>query len=352
MENPLRILRLAAIPLRLASFLTIVVLSGALAIANTVAPFGWPLMLILLGWFFRYSFEFLDNMIGGAREAPVLSVEMVFGSIGEWRSLLPLTIAVAVFFASGATSYWFGVAVTGVAGLTAVAAFPAVLAIQGWTGKTRQALSPAHCARMARLLGRDYLWIAGFTALIVTCCVIVLYAQTPAMLRIAVLLYAWLAVIALSGGTVYFRRQSIEEQTEFLDKREVVESPAEVARRREEIVDSVYASWRAGAQENAWQTLSRHITTSEDPLAELRIVYRRASNWEGTRFADRVAQELLSRLLAEDREGEALMLARERLEQDASFRPREDSELSRLVQIANANADRATARALVETPSK
>jgi hypothetical protein len=341
------ILRLAAIPLRLAPALTIAVLSAALTLAYKAGPFGWPLILILLSWFFRYSFAFLDGMIGGAREAPVLSVEMLLSSLGEWRSLLPLGIAIAIFFGSGATSFWVGTLLTVIACLAVILLVPAVIAIQAWTGKTRQSLSPIRWFLMARLLGQDYLWIAGLATLLATASALALHPSTPLTLRIAVFCFSWLVLIAVTGGIVHCRRDALESATEFFDKSQPVICLAEIARRREESFDAIYAAWRGGAQENAWQTLGRHVAASEDPLAELRIIYRRVSGWERPQFAHRVAQELLTRLLDQRRESEALALARERLAVDEKFRPRTSVEVMRLARFARAISDRSTARTLL-----
>jgi hypothetical protein len=341
------ILRLAAIPLRLAPALTIALLSAALTLAYKAGPFGWPLTLILLSWLFRYSFAFLDSMIGGAREAPVLSVEMLLSSLGEWRSLLPLGIAVAIFFGSGATSFWLGTLLTVIACLAVILLVPAVIAIQGWTGKTRQSLSPIKCFLMARLLGRDYFGVAGVATLLAAASALALHPSMPLTLRIAVLCFSWLVLIALIGGIVHRRRDALENATEFHDKNQPVISPTEIARRREEAFDAIYAAWRGGAQENAWQALGRHVAASEDPLAELRIIYRRVSAWERPQFAHRVAQELLVRLVDQRREGEALALARERLAVDAKFRPRTSVEVMRLARYASAASDKPTARTML-----
>jgi hypothetical protein len=344
----LRIVVLATIPLRLAPALTLVVLSVVLTLAYKVGPFGWPMMLILMSWFFRYSFEFLDNMIGGAREAPVLSVEMIRSSIGEWRSLLPLTIAIGAFLGSGATSFWFGNFVATLVAIMLIAIFPSVLTIQGWTGKTRQALSPAKCARIARLFGTDYLWIVGCAAVIVTACFAVLYMPAPVVLRIGVFCYAWLAVIAMTGGTIYLRRRDLELITDFLDKRTAVLSPADIARKREGAVDSIYASWRARAHENAWRTLSRHVAESETPIEELQFLHERITQWGQPQFTRRIAEELLSLLLGARRDSEALLLTRDLLGTDLRFRPRESAATIRLAQIARERSDRATAIALLQ----
>jgi hypothetical protein len=80
---------LLLMPLRLAPLLTLIVLSFVLTVALRVGVYGLPLVFILLTWLFKYSFVFLDRLVIGDVEPPVLSVEMVMTSLGEWRSLLP-----------------------------------------------------------------------------------------------------------------------------------------------------------------------------------------------------------------------------------------------------------------------
>ncbi len=79
--------------------LTILLRDGLLA----VAP-----LLILMSWYFKYSFALLDDVVVGRYEAPVLSVEMIMASLGEFRSLLPLILVIVVFFAGGAGRYFIG----------------------------------------------------------------------------------------------------------------------------------------------------------------------------------------------------------------------------------------------------
>jgi hypothetical protein len=85
---------------------------------------------------------------------------------------------------------------------------------------------------------------------------------------------------------------------------------------------------------------------------ELRWLYQRAAQWPDGRLADRLARELLPRLLAQRATGEALNLARERLRKDARFRPAGSADLLMLVHLARAGGDRATARLLLQDFSK
>src|SRR5215469_10964720 len=137
-----RILFLLCLPLRPAALTSIVALSLLLALSLLSIPFGFFTMAILLSWFFKYSFTFLDEVVSGAQQMPVLSLEIIYGSIGELRSLLPLILVTIFFFVSGAGQFFLGFVVAVCAGLGLLAVLPAVLAIQGWTGRVEHSLDP------------------------------------------------------------------------------------------------------------------------------------------------------------------------------------------------------------------
>lgn len=200
---------------------------------------------------------------------------------------------------------------------------------------------------MARILGAGYAWIVGVTAVFVAACAVAVNTPTPFVVRSALFIYTWLILIVLTGGMVYARRNEIEQETGFLLKLDPQVTEAARLKLREELVDSIYGAWRSGATENAWHTLCQHLETSEDSLPELRYVHSRVSSWDAGRFAERVAQEFVTRLLTADREGEALSVVRDQLRKNASFRPRTSHELNRLVRTANAARDVQTAEALM-----
>ncbi|HEV7631722.1 MAG TPA: hypothetical protein VGO41_01955 [Steroidobacteraceae bacterium] len=348
---------LLLMPLRLAPLITLIVLSFVLTVALRVGVYGLPLVFILLSWLFKYSFVFLDRLVIGDVEPPVLSVEMVMTSLGEWRSLLPLILVIVLFFATGAAEFWVGAAAAVVIAVAAFVWLPAVLALQGWTGSVGQSMNPIACLRMARALGHDYVWIACCTLAVVAICVLLPRAigGVPLVLRVALLIYAWLAFIALAGGALKSARSRLMPDTSFGVERQAVVSPEEIERERERWFDSIYGAWRSNAQENAWRTVMQRIDKDMDPptepttdaMIELRWLYGRVAGWEQPQFANRVVREMLPRLLAADREGEALILVRERLAADPSFRPQDPVHLSRLARVAGEWGDRSTERALL-----
>ena len=124
------------------------------------------------------------------------------------------------------------------------------------------------------------------------------------------------------------------------------ETPDERVRDRE--MDRIYAEWRGGAHANAWQSAMSIVDKGSDQLVELRWLYQRAAQWPDGRLADRLAREILPRLLVKRVTGEALDLARERLKKNAKFRPTGSADLLTLVQLARTAGDRATARLLLQ----
>jgi hypothetical protein len=158
-------------------------------------------------------------------------------------------------------------------------------------------------------------------------------------------------MFSLIGGVLFERRFDIG--LDDVNTPESVDSGADDddtpdERLRDREMDRIYAEWRGGAHANAWKSVQALVAESSDQLAELRWLYQRAAQWPDGRLADRLARELLPRLLAKRITGEALDLVRERLKKDARFRPTGSADLLTLVQLARTAGDRATARALLQ----
>src|SRR5687767_2015790 len=101
------ILRYLAVPLRTAPLLLIGTFSVLLVLAISARFLGIPLGLILLSWFSKYSFVLMDHVAEGVAEPPVLSLEMV-NPLSEQRPMILLLMAIGLFYATDAASYWVG----------------------------------------------------------------------------------------------------------------------------------------------------------------------------------------------------------------------------------------------------
>jgi len=339
------IIRALRAPLRMAPALLIVIFSALLALARQGGLFGLPLALILAWGFFTYSLVMLDGIIAGCDEPPVLSVEML-NPLEERRSVAMLLLAGVLFFASDAASYWFGAHAGALVAILAVSILPAMIATQAATGSVVQSLDPrTWVALIHRLRGGYVLMLAGVTLLPVAGYALAwsgLGASLPTVMRIALFMYGWLAALALIGVVLFERRFDVG-----LDVVDDPETSGAPARDRDRHVDRLYAEWRGGAHENAWQTLVRELERSPDPLGELHWLHARTGSWPDIRLAERIARELLSRLLARREHGQALDVVRERLRANARFRPAQAAQALHLARLARDAGERPVARALL-----
>jgi hypothetical protein len=338
------------VPLRLIPLITIVTLSLVLAVCLKVPPFGLPLAIILLSWLFKYSYDFLDALIVGRTEPPVLSVEIIKKSAGEWRSLMPLILVTAAFFISGVATFLYGIVIAVVLVTPLLIVLPAVVAIQAWTGSLNQSLSPKLCRRMAVILGNDYPQIvAASMAIALIAAVAESFADRVWLpTRVGIFVYAWLAIIAMTGKAVHRHRTRLEAETLFIVPVEVDNTEQLLVEARQSWLDTIYAEARGGAHGSAWQTALRRLDDVPEPLHELRWLYRAVANWNFPDLTNRIAAEIIGRLLDHNHQAEAIELTRERLSADATFRPRRATDTLRLTMIMGRSADRRTALQLLE----
>jgi hypothetical protein len=349
------LLRYLGFPLRTAPLLLIGIFSVLLLVAARAGFVGIPLALILLSWFSKYSFVLMDQVAAGVAEPPVLSTEMV-NPLDEQRPLMLLALVIGLFYLSDAATYWAGPRLALAIAVVTAAILPAIVAVQGATGSVVQSLNPRTFIGLIRRLRWDYLLILGFIALVAALARVVIGSQLgaslPLIARIALLMYAWLAMFALIGGVLFERRLDIDLDSAHTPERVASDEDPHAELKRNRQIDRVYAQWRGGAHANAWQTILAQVAESADEGAELRWLYQHAAQWPDRRLADRIARELLPRLLKQRATGEALDLVRERLRGDVRFRPAGSSELLTLVTLARSAGDRSTVRLLLQDFSK
>src|SRR5580658_3298476 len=73
----------------------IAVVSLAFALALHAGFLGWPLSALLSSWVFNYGFVLLEAIANGAREPPVLAIEML-NPLHEWRPVFQLALVLIV----------------------------------------------------------------------------------------------------------------------------------------------------------------------------------------------------------------------------------------------------------------
>jgi len=278
--------------LRPAPLLTLAALALAISASLRTAPFGLFLLALLLSWTVKYSIATLDALITGARSLPVLSVEMILGTLRQWRLLLTLGLVVLLFFVASATLGLHARALLVPLAATLPIALPVVLAVQAWTHSTEQAIHPALCIAVARLLGPDYLRLVAISAGLVMI-VGVTAAQIPILpARIAVYLLCWFTLLVWVGHVVHARRADLQAATVFEPPLDLTETAEKLAAARERAADEIYAHWRNGASSEAWNAVERYVRASRHPAEELYWLQRRVSLWEARPLQERIAAAL------------------------------------------------------------
>lgn len=350
-------LKFLLIPLRGAALVLIVIFSVLLLIAGSGGLLGMPLALLVTSWFFKYGFALLDHVADGVREPPVLSIEMI-NPVNESRPL-GLLLIVAVFYGATAvlSNAWGSEAIT-LMRLAGLLLIPAIIMAQV-TGSFVQSLNPlvllqivvrvpdSYALILAVLAGGWWLATALVTWLPAAELPFFVHIPLPEGVRIAILMYVWLASFAMIGGVLYVRRQDLGFEPSHSPERDAEKAQRERQRGLDQLIDRIFAEWRGGAYGNAWRTIEAHVNSSPRPGDELRDLFQRASQWPDGRLAHRLAQELIPNLLAARRTGDALNIVRAQLQTDASFRPLNSGDTIKLIELARDAGDRRTARALL-----
>lgn len=338
----------------LSSILFVLFAGVMLTTAVKVGIFGIALFLIILTWSFRYGLLMMEYVAWDGKEAPVLAVEML-NPLEQTKSGVLLFVTGVFFCIYYAAQYWsnklLGTRVPGIfVGLAAIGLLPAIAAVQVAKDRALQALDPRDWFHLIRWLKTDYLLVLGCILLywlfVYILVVTPLGAHIPMFVLIALLLFGWFAVQALLGGAIRERRISDPDDSP-VERHDKGPSQQDIERARERKIDRIYGEWRSGAQKNAWDTLMREAEESGDPIGELRWMLERMVSWDEPRLVNRMAQELVPRLIAISRFSEAISLTRQRLAADPGYRPVTAMETLRIARIARDGGDRPTARALL-----
>jgi len=350
-------LKYLLIPLRGASLLLIAIFSILLLIAASGGLLGLPLALLTISWFFKYGFALLDHVADGVVEPPVLSYEMV-NPLNESRPLGLLLVVFAYASLTEIVGYSLGAPVATALRALGLLLLPAIIMTQA-AGGFRQSLNPIVLLQIIVRVPGSYALIlvvlAGFWWLASRLVgwmpaaelPFAVHIPLPESVRIAVVMYAWLASFAMIGGVLYVQRRQLGFEPSHSPERQAEKANRERQRELDHLIDRIFAEWRGGAYGNAWRTIEAHLQNSARPSEELRALFARAQQWPDGRLAYRLAQELVPQLLAARRTGDALDVTRSQLRMDARFKPLASTDAIKLIELARDAGDRRTARMLL-----
>jgi hypothetical protein len=281
----------------------LIVTTLVLAVGDAAGMLGIPLLMIGASWMWTYAY-LLVNATAHGLPLPVFAVE----DANPWHEPRPLLqlalLAVAASLAwwlSQLVGSWAAVAVGGVSLL----AFPASLALLAVEGEAVRAVSPVAIARVAAGLGVRYLGLlalgAGYAALVV--------ALEPLLPRIALVALAQLLLFSLAtalGAALYARRHELGLDAWHAPEHDAARDARAVERERAALAEELYGLIRARHADVAWTRAVAWLEAGGRDPAAVRWLRERALSWDEQRFADRLTEELVARLIALGRRGEAL----------------------------------------------
>jgi hypothetical protein len=291
--------------------------------------------VILFSWFNKYCFAFLDAIIAGAAEPPVMSVEMV-NPFNEQRpivllALLSLDLSLVYFAAT------FSHALAVALGAMVIALLPANVAVLSLTSSMFHMVSPVTLVRLIRGWGLHYLWLIGG----LLACYAALYGLWTWTDSVALLAagsqLTFLLMFALVGAAVHEHRFALGIQTRTLSERQLERRAAEHAAARGAMLDHSYALLRLKRTAEAWSAIEAWIGEhgqDERGFAECEALLAATTRWDGPQIADRVADHYLGWLLKRGENGHAVDVLEQRVQANAAFRPTQPAVRLRLAELA------------------
>jgi membrane protein implicated in regulation of membrane protease activity len=304
-----------------------------LTIADHAGLFGIPLAFILISWLFKYAYILFDHSAWGIDEPPALDIHML-NPADEQRPLAQLAILGLIYGTVKLAQVQLGSPVAVSLAATAALLFPASVAVLGLERNMFKALYPPVLVHMVRGLGATYLvalavigaYAAGISAL--------LQWVSFLPLELAIAIFGILSTFSMLGGALYERRHELGIDTHRSPERSAeLEHRAEL-RRSEAVVTEAYGLVRVGSHTRAWSLLQDWLAARDRSTESYDWLSQRLATWSDPRYATRLAQDYVDRLITLGQAGQALDVVGRRLEQDPSFRPRTGATTLKIAQLA------------------
>jgi hypothetical protein len=311
----------------------IVVFAILLSLAVNAGLFGLPLGLILLSWFFKYAYILFDHVVRGVDDPPTLDIEMV-NPLNEQRPLALLAIVLLLYAAIALTAAVLPGAVRIVLALMAMACVPACIALLGLESNLFKALNPVALIHLVRGLGMLYGAVLGLILIYVLLLGLVERSGLWLPGRVAIEMFAVLSLFSSLGGALYERRHELGLETWHSPERTADLERAAELKRSEAIVTEAYGLVRVGAHAKAGQMLKDWLAARNQAVEDYRWLCGRVAAWSDPRYANRLTEEWVERLLTLKRNGEALDVVGERLRLDPTFRPKSAAATLQVAQLA------------------
>lgn len=315
-------------------------------LASYVGPVGLLLALLLLIWLFNYGYVLLEQIANGAREPPVLAIEML-NPVNEQRPLLQLAIVLVVYGALWLVAHYVSAALAIALGVLACIALPASIGALGVGTSFLQAVNPIALWHIVQSLRMGYVAIV---AVVLTyglgLALLARGSLLPSWLLIVLAQFACLSVFSLIGGSLYERRHVLGHEAIDTPERRAARVRWQLDRERSRFMDTIYGEARGGNLPGAWQTIERELAQQDYAFEFYDWLLERLGGLDNPRLASRLAQDYITRALSRDN-ARVTQLVQRCLAADPQFRPRSGAETLRVAELSRLAGDRSSAQALL-----
>jgi hypothetical protein len=324
----------------------IVIFAIGLSLAAQAGFAGLWLGLILSSWYWKYAFILFDSTIQGVEEPPALDIQMV-NPVDEQRPLAQLCILAAMYWICHAAAVNFG-APAGVAlGVVFGLSLPASVAVLGTEGHVLRAMNPAVLFNVAVSLGWRYTVFIGVFLAYVLLAFGVFALDLWLPLNLLVILFLGLSLFSLLAGFLYDRRDELGLEVWHSPEKKQARREADVRMQSQKVVDDAYGQVRAAQHVAAWNTLTAWLETRQHRFEDYDWLIERITPWPDGRYLTRVTEDYLDRLLAANRNKDALVVADRALRHEPAFRPKTPASTLKLAHLALSNGAPMLARSLI-----
>jgi len=311
----------------------VVVFAFLLVLAARARLVGIPLALLVISWYFKYAYILFDHTVRGFDEPPTLDIQMV-NPVNEQRPLGQVLILGLIYLAVKQVQQYLGVPAAFALAGVCLFCLPASVAVLGLESNILKAAYPVAWFRLVHGLGLLYgavlLVIFGY-ALGLT---VLWKLDVPVPVDIALGMFALLSVFSFLGGALYERRDELGIETWVSPERTAALKSKEELRENDKLVLDAYGLMRANAHVKSWQVLADWLKSRGHTPEDYRWLCERTVSWDDPRYITRLTEELVARLLALKRSGEALDVVAQRLNLDPGFRPKSAADTLSVAQLA------------------
>jgi len=320
-------------PTRGGAAAVVVVFAFLLVLASRARLVGIPLALLVISWLFKYAYILFDHTVRGFDEPPTLDIEMV-NPVNEQRPLGQVLILGLIYLAVKQAQEYLGVPAAFALAAVCLFFLPASVAVLGLDRNILKAAYPVAWFRLVHGLG----WLYGAVLLVIFGYLLGLWLlwklNLSMPLEIAIGMFALLSVFSFLGGALYERRDELGIETWVSPERTEARQNKEDLRQHDKLVLDAYGLMRAGSHVKSWQVLADWLKSRGDAPEDYHWLCERTVTWDDPRYITRLTEELVARLLALKRSGEALDVVAKRLSLDPSFRPKSAADTLGLAQLA------------------